>query len=133
MSMNSVNSILGMAYYPYMNPYINQIQNPYLSNYGFVNSLYGIGYGNLVQPISMDNAESFAKVLEKISERGNSGKETKIIEQKAENSTAEKVQNSIPMIMVSRNIPRINVVTGIENLEVKKMNPYVTVSYKKGK
>ena len=63
--MNNVNSLLGMTY-PYMNPYINQIQNPYLSNYGFVNSLYGTGYGNLIQPTSIDNVESFAKILEKI-------------------------------------------------------------------
>ena len=128
--MNNVNSLLGMAY-PYMNPYINQIQNPYLSNYGFVNSLYGTGYGNLIQSTSIDNVESFAKILEKIGERGSGGKETKAIEQKAEISKAEKVQNSIPMTMVSRNIPRINVVTGIENMRVKKLNPYVTVSYKK--
>ena len=40
-------------------------------------------------------------------------------ERKAEISKAEKVQNSIPMTMVSRNIPRINVATGIENMRVK--------------
>lgn len=126
MSINNVNSLLGMAY-----PYMNQMQETYLGNYGYLNSLYGTGYGNLLQSTSIDNAESFVKILEKISERGNSGKETKNIESKAENSKEEKTQNSIPMTMVSRTIPRINVVTGIENMGVKKLNPYVTVSYKK--
>lgn len=130
MSINSVNSIFGMAY-PYMNPYTNQIPGAYLGSYGYINSLSGMGYGNLIQPTSIDNAESFAKILEKISEKGNRQNEIKPIEQKAEISKAEKVQNTIPMTMVSRNIPRINVVTGIENMEVKKMNPYVTVYCRK--
>lgn len=129
-SMSSVSSLMGMAY-PYMNPYLNQIQNSNLSNYGFINGLYGSGYGNIIQPTSIANAESFAKVLEKISERGNSGKETKTITQQTENSKEEKAQNTIPMTMVSRTIPRINVATGIEHMGVKKLNPYVTISYKK--
>lgn len=128
--MSSVSGLLGMAY-PYMNPYMNQLQGTYWGNYGYLNSLYGTGYGNIIQPTSITNAESFAKVLEKISERGNSGKETKTITQQTESSKEEKAQNAIPMTMVSRTIPRINVATGIEHMGVKKLNPYVTISYKK--
>lgn len=98
---------------------------------GLTNSLYGVGYGNLLQTTSIDNAESFAKVLEKISEGGTGGKETKAIAQKTETDKGENVQNSIPMTMVSRNVPRIQVVNGMESLQVKKINPYVTVAYKK--
>lgn len=118
MSINSVNSLLGMSY-PYM--------NPYLSSYGYINSLYGAGYGNLLQTTSIDNAESFTKVLEKINERGIAQKENKPIEQKAESKREGNIETTIPMAMVSRSIPRINVVTGIEHMELKKVNPYVTV------
>lgn len=126
MSINSINSMLGMTY-----PYMNTMQNMYLGNYGYINSLSGLGYGNLMQTVSLDNAESFAKVLEKISEKGNSQNETKTTEQKTQSSKEGKAENTIPMTMVSRNIPRIQVVNSAENIQVKKMNPYVTISYKK--
>lgn len=127
MSFSGLESVLGTTY-----SYMNQLQNPYISNYNLVSGLYGTGYTNLLSTNTTENLDTFAKVLEKLSkecEQLNTNK----VENKTERVEEQALESNTSQTAVKRNKYRMatNVTTRMGCMKYKKINPYVSISCSK--
>ena len=127
MSFSDLESVLGMTY-----PYMNQLQNPYISNYNLMNGLHGTGCTNLLPTNTTGNLGTFAEVLEKLSKECEHLNTSKA-EKKIESSGEQNPENNTLQTILKRNRYRMatNVATRMGCMKYKKLNPYVAISYSK--